>query len=100
MTLICNDVEATVTNKPKGDIDHQETQVWPKGKRNLKFVIPMVWRETKDHVTNCYFCMNDMRGFSKHKKNSWIYPSLESAIRPVLHYEEIPVTMFTTILLH
>ena len=32
MTLIRNDVEATVTNKPKGDIDHQETQFGQKEK--------------------------------------------------------------------
>jgi len=70
---------------------------WTKGKRQLKFGIPMVWREPKDHVTDCYFCMNDMRGYNMHKKNIWIYPNLDSAIRPVLHCEAVPVPTFTTL---
>ena len=47
MTLIRNDVEATVTNKPKGDIDHQEIQVWPKGKRNLKYTVHNIYYPNK-----------------------------------------------------
>ena len=70
---------------------------WTKGRRHLKFGIPMVWREPKDHVTDCYFCMNDMRGYNMHKKNTWIYPNLDSAIRPVLHCEAVPVPSFTTL---
>ena len=57
----------------------------------------MVWREPKDHVTDCYFCMNNMRGFNMHKKKTWIYPNLESAIRPVLHCEAVPVPTFITL---
>jgi len=27
-------------------------------KRNqMPFVVPIVWREQSDHVTDCYFCM-------------------------------------------
>ena len=33
MTLILNGVQATVTNKPKGGIDHQGMLVWLKGKK-------------------------------------------------------------------
>lgn len=69
---------------------------WTKGERRLKFGIPMVWREPNDHVTDCYFCMNDMRRFNMHKKKDWIYPNLESAIRPVLHCDAVPVPAFTT----
>ena len=70
---------------------------WTKNGRHLKFGIPMVWRERKDHVTDCYFCMNNMRGFNMYKKKTWIYPNLESAIRPVLHCEAVPVPTFTTL---
>ena len=70
---------------------------WTKGGRYLKFGIPMVWREPKDHVTDCYFCMNNIRGFNMHKKKTWIYPNLESAIRPVLHCEAVSVPTFTTL---
>ena len=42
----------------------------------------MIWREQKDHVTDCYFCITDISGFSaKNKKHN--LPYLDSAIRPV-----------------
>ena len=70
---------------------------WTKGGRQLKFGIPMVWRERKDHVTDCYYCMNNRRGFNMYKQKTWIYPNLKSAIRPVLHCEAVPVPTFTTL---
>jgi len=31
---------------------------WTKGKqKGLPFGVPVVWRETREHVTNCSFCM-------------------------------------------
>ena len=47
MTLIRNDVEATVTNQTKGDIDHQVIQVWPKGKKNLKYTVHNIYYPNK-----------------------------------------------------
>lgn len=36
---------------------------WSNNKSShLPFGIPMVWREGKDHITDCYFCMTDLRG--------------------------------------
>ena len=32
-----------------------------------------------------------MGGFNKQKKSSGVYPSLDSAIRPVLHCDEVPI---------
>jgi len=38
-----------------------------------------------------------MKGFNRFKKGSWFYPDLESARRPVLHCEEIPVPVFSNL---
>jgi len=36
---------------------------WSVGKReSLPFGLPMAWREGKDHVTDCYFCMTNLQG--------------------------------------
>ena len=58
----------------------------------------MLWREPKNHFGDCYFCLNDMTGFNKtNKKKTWKYPNLETAIRPVAHSEELPVSIFTNL---
>ena len=33
---------------------------WTNGKRSLNFGIPMVWRDSTNHVTDCYFCAVDV----------------------------------------
>ena len=36
---------------------------WSKGKmKKLPFGVPMVWREGKDHGTDCYFFMTNLQG--------------------------------------
>ena len=36
---------------------------WSTGKKEcLPFGVPMVWREGKDHSTDCYFCMTNLQG--------------------------------------
>ena len=55
----------------------------------------MVWREPKNHSDDCYFCTVNMKGFNRIKNSTWFYPDLESARRPVLHCDEIPVPKFT-----
>jgi hypothetical protein len=68
---------------------------WTKGQRNkLAFGIPMIWRESKNHVDDCYFCLVQTSGYNKKTKSKIVYPSLESAIRPVAHSDEIPVPVF------
>ena len=51
----------------------------------------MIWREPTNHVTDCYFCMTKVRGFSKKNKHKIAYPSPPSAMRPVPHSDGIPV---------
>ena len=70
-------------------------RMWTKGTREkLAFGIPMVWREQKDHSTDCYFCLMKTSGFSKKNKSKIEYLNLLSAIRPMPHSAEIPVSVF------
>jgi hypothetical protein len=57
----------------------------------MPFVVPMVWREQKDHLTDCYFCSTKRSGISFKSKHSIQYPSLPSAVIPVLHSQDLPV---------
>ena len=59
---------------------------WTEGSRKaLKFGIPMIWREPKNHTDYCYFCAINLTEINKKKRKSLIYPNLPSALRPVVH---------------
>ena len=64
---------------------------WSKSGRALPFAIPMIWREQHDHVNDCYFCAFSIKGISDKNRKQIVYPSLLSAIRPVVHSLELPV---------
>jgi len=70
----------------------------------MPFAVPMVWREPKNHIDDCYFCMVNISGYNKKNKSNIIYPNLPSAIRPIPHDPELPVPVpskaFETILNH
>ena len=54
---------------------------WLDGKRKqMPFAVPMIWREQNDHISDCYFCMNNIAGKSK-----IAYPTCKSAPKPVPH---------------
>lgn len=67
---------------------------WTKGKRSLKFGVPMVWREPRNHIDDCYFCMVDVNGINRINHHMWKYPDILSAIRPVPHSDEVPIPTF------
>ena len=68
---------------------------WTKGKRkDLPFGVPMVWREPKEHLTDCYFCLANTKGIGKKNRQNFFYPSIPSAIRPVLYSDEFPPPVF------
>lgn len=69
---------------------------WTNGTRkSLKFGIPMIWREQRNHINDCYFCMVSIKGINGRNKSKWRYPDLDSAKRPVSHSQDIPVPSFT-----
>ena len=65
---------------------------WVKGSRpSMPFAVPMVWREQKDHYTDCYFCLTKISGVSFKHRKSIQYPNLPSAMRPVPHDANLPI---------
>ncbi|KAJ8881873.1 hypothetical protein PR048_018359 [Dryococelus australis] len=67
--------------------------LWNRKGNSMLFAAPVSWREPKDHVTDCYFCMTNVQEFSNRKpKKHIVYPNLPSAIRPVPHSVNHPVT--------
>jgi len=70
----------------------------------MPFGIPMVWREPKNHIDDCYFCMVNVSGYNKTNKSKLICPNILSAIRTIPHGPELTVPIlsesFETILDH
>ena len=59
----------------------------------MAFAVPMVWRETKNHTDDCYFCLTPpiKAGLSIKKIGTVKYPNLPSAIRPIPHSDSLLV---------
>lgn len=89
----------SITNQEKPWVPHkvckncvESLRLWKnEEKRSLKFGVPMLWREPKNHYNDCYFCMVNINGFNRFKKTKWEYPNLESAKRPLPHSDDIPI---------
>ena len=57
----------------------------------MPFAIPMVWREQTDHATDCYFCLTNIKRFSRKNKSKIIYPNCNSALKLISHGNDLPV---------
>ena len=69
---------------------------WTSGNRSgLKFGIPMVWREPRNHHDDCYFCLVNIIGINRNNRSKWTYPDLDSARRPYPHSDEVPIPTFS-----
>lgn len=65
---------------------------WLKGThKSMPFAVPMVWREPRNHVDDCYFCMTNIKGITSKTKRSIQYPNVPSAMRPVPHDNSLPI---------
>ena len=70
---------------------------WLDGKRKqMPFAVPMVWREQSNHVTDCYFCTTNKKGFYRKNKSKISYPVCRSTIKPVPHEPDLPVPQHPT----
>ena len=70
----------------------ENLQDWRNEKRkSMPFGVPMVWREGKDNVTDCYFCMTNLKGINRKNKHHVQYPDVPYVIKPVLHGPDLPV---------
>ena len=59
--------------------------------KSMPFSVPMIWREQKDHLTDCYFCLTKVDGHNSKYKHIIVYPSIPSALRHVEH-DSLPIT--------
>ena len=65
---------------------------WRNGKRkSMPFAIPIVWREGKDHMTDWYFYMINLKGINRKNKHHIQYPDVPSALRSIPHSPDLPV---------
>lgn len=65
---------------------------WLNGTRkSMPFAVPMIWREPRCHLTDCYFCMTSTVGLSRKSKHTIQYYNIPSALRPVPHNEALPI---------
>ena len=56
----------------------------------MPFAISRIWREPKNHLNDCYFCMVNLpKCKSDHKYI--IYPNILSSIALVDHYDDLPI---------
>ena len=64
---------------------------WAKDSRCVPVLIPIVWRESTDHVSEFYFCQTSIIGVTAKSKLTVQYQNLPSAIRPVSYNYELLV---------
>ncbi|GFT99611.1 uncharacterized protein TNCV_114881 [Trichonephila clavipes] len=71
----------------------EEVRQWFKGKKkSVRFAVPMIWKEPKNHSDDCYFCFCSVQDFNLKNRKDISYPTIiHSAIRPVHHRPDLPI---------
>jgi hypothetical protein len=52
---------------------------WVNGSRHTPFAVPMLWREPKDHSSDCYFCLTNITRITSKYKHTVKCPNVPSA---------------------
>jgi hypothetical protein len=66
-------------------------RAWLKKLYRLFFAVSMIWREPKDHLKDCYFCLTHILGITAKSEHGVQYPDLPLALKPVLYGEKFLV---------
>ncbi|XP_076340223.1 uncharacterized protein LOC143240882 [Tachypleus tridentatus] len=68
---------------------------WTKcSRKKLSFGFPMIWIESHNHISDCYFCTVNLSGVKGKTKSLIEYLNIPSAIRSVPHSDSVPVPVF------
>ena len=59
----------------------------------MSLAVLMIWKEPKDHIQDCYFCLVNVKGFSRKHRMKISYPNLDSARKPVPHDASMPAPL-------
>ena len=51
--------------------------------KKMPFAVPMAWHLQKAHPGDCYFCLTQTQTFNQKTKKFIVYPSIDSAKRPM-----------------
>jgi len=70
---------------------------WLHGKQqSMPFALPMIWNEQENHVSDCYFCLTKLAGFSSKTRHKIRYADVKSVCKPVLHTADMVPPAFPT----
>ena len=62
-------------------------------KVDMGFAVPMIWREQRDHITDCCYCLTNTKGYNLRNRKKILYPNLPSAIHPVPNSAHLPIAI-------
>lgn len=64
---------------------------WKNNEGHLNFGVPMIWREPVNHQTDCYFCLNNVRGMNMKNRHLVQYVNAQSITKPQMHSDTLPI---------
>ena len=70
----------------------EKSRGWRNGKRKtISFAFPISWREGTDQITDCYFCMINLKAMNRNNQRHIQYPDFPSVIRSIPHGSDFPI---------